>query len=200
MKGNKPLLSILICTTIDRRQMFGLLYMELKKQCAKVKKIADVEILFIEDNKEISVGLKRQMLLEMSKGKYIVFFDSDDFPFDNYVSEIVKALLRKPDCVGFLIHMTTNGKHQQTCCHSLKYKEWKENINGYDYVRNVTHFNPVKRHLALKVGFKDMRFGEDKEYSDSVTKLCKKEIFVNKILFHYRYVNTQKHEERYGIK
>ena len=49
-------LSILIPTTIDRRQMFELLYADLLKQ-AEGK---SVEVLYDEDNKEISIGAKRQ--------------------------------------------------------------------------------------------------------------------------------------------
>ncbi len=77
-----------------------------------------VEILSIEDNKEISIGAKRQKLLERAIGDYIVFFDSDDLPFNLYTSKILQALESSPDCVGFKIHMTTNGKRPQVCCHS----------------------------------------------------------------------------------
>lgn len=189
-------LSILICTTLDRREMFEALMAELTKQ-AEGK---PVEILFEEDNKEISVGEKRQKLLERAAGEYIVYFDSDDFPMEDYVDAILNALEHNPDCVGFLIHMTTNGERPQTCCHSLRYKVWRDNVDGYDYVRNVSHFNPCRRDLALKVGFKPMRFGEDKEYADRVTKLCKTEVFINKRLFHYRYTTSLSYEEKYGFK
>lgn len=192
---SQPLLSILICTTYDRRRLFEKLYAELDRQS-----MGAVEILFEEDGKQISVGAKRQKLLRRATGEYIVFFDSDDWPFKNYIEEILTALEHRPDCVGFLIHMTTNGKKDQTCCHSLQYKEWATNVDGYDYVRNTTHFNPVRRDLALQVGFKDMRFGEDRKYSDAVTKLCKTEVFINKKLFHYRYTTTMSHKRKYGIK
>src|SRR5690606_28377306 len=112
-----PVLSILIATTRDRREMFKLLFFEFHKQSQD----KPVEVLYEEDNKEISIGAKRQKLLERAKGDYIVFFDSDDWPMPYYVDYILEALERKPDCVGFLIHMTTNGKKPQVCCHSLRY-------------------------------------------------------------------------------
>jgi glycosyltransferase involved in cell wall biosynthesis len=189
------ILSILIPTTVDRRPMFNTLLEEFLHQ-----HVPGVQILYEEDNKEISVGRKRQILLDRAEGDYVVSFDSDDWPYPSYTADILTALESKPDCVGFLIHMTTNGKRPRTCCHSLKYKLWAERVDGYDYVRNVTHFNPVRRDLALKVGFPDLRFGEDKWYSDRVTKLCKKEVFINKKLFHYRPTTTMSHNERYGIK
>lgn len=192
------ILSILICTTYDRRRMFEKLYAELQRQRSECQE--PVEILFEEDGKQISVGAKRQKLLRRATGEYIVFFDSDDWPFQWYLSSILEALKSKSDCVGFLIHMTTNGQKDQTCCHSLQYKEWATNVDGYDYVRNCSHFNPCKREIALKVGFKDLRFGEDKLYSDGVSRLCKTEVFINKKLFHYRYSNAVRHNVKYGIK
>jgi len=188
-------LSVLIATTVDRREMFGRLMEEFAMQATD-----EVQILFEEDDKKMSIGRKRQLLLERAEGDYILYFDSDDFPYPNYLSEILTALDSGPDCVGFLIHMTTNGRHPQVCCHSLKYKVWEKNRHGYDYVRGVTHFNPVKRELALKIGFSDLRFGEDKIYSDRITRICRREVFINKKLFHYRYTNGVPHAVKYGIK
>lgn len=230
-------LSILIATTIDRRDVFNILMLEFHKQIevfgfagkglerwyvkterlnedgsimlkedgthvtdmavARYRHKGEIEILFDEDNKEISIGAKRQKLLDKSKGEYIVYFDSDDFPNGDYIKEIMKALEEKPDCVGLKIQMTTNGQKPQTCIHSLKNPEWKQ--KGDDYLRNVTHFNPVLRSLAIQVGFEDKRYGEDKVYSDKVSKLCKKEVFIDKHLFNYRYSNQIEHNIKYGI-
>lgn len=188
------ILSILIATIDERREQF----IELKKVFGKTE---GVEIVSACDNKEMSIGWKRQTLLEMAKGEYIVFFDDDDWPSPEYITEILKALESKPDCVGFKITYLKNGNYVGTCIHSLQNKEWSQQKNNY--LRSVTHFNPVKRELALKVGFKDMRFGEDKEYSDRLTLLCKTEVFIDKYLFDYRYshpINHEEHNKKYGIK
>jgi hypothetical protein len=193
-------LSILIATTVDRRAMFDRLHTEFLLQKSLLACPDDVQILWEEDNKEISIGKKRQKLLTSAEGDYIVYFDSDDYPYPYYIAEILGALTSQPDCVGFLIHMTTNGMKPQVCRHSLKYRKWDSNKDGYDYVRGITHFNPVKRSLALKVGFPDLRFGEDKFYSDRVTRLCHREVYIDKKLFHYRYSNAVPHNKKYGIK
>lgn len=188
-------LSILIATTIDRRKMFNVLYEEFMRQTEGL----DVEVLFEEDNKQMTIGAKRQKLLERATADYVVFFDSDDLPQPNYVSSILKALESGPDCVGFLIRMTTNGEREQVCCHRLKYPEWKNNVDGYDYVRAVGHFNPIRRDFALQAGFPDKRFGEDFDYSLRVSKLCKSEVYIDEYLFHYRYSNKEPHNKKYGI-
>lgn len=190
---------ILIATTVCRREQFNELFAELNRQITELDLHNEIEILFDEDEKQKSIGKKRQDLLELSTAEYICYFDSDDFPFLNYVSDIYNAILTGCDCVGMIISMTTNGINPQTCCHSLRFPVWENNKAGYDYVRNVTHFNPVKRSLAIQIGFSDKRFGEDHEYSDKVTKLCKTEIFIDIPLFHYRYSNNINHKIKYGI-
>lgn len=191
----RPVWSILICTTINRRAMFDLLCVELKRQVEG----KPVEILYEEDNKQMSVGKKRQKLLDRSIGHYISYFDSDDYPAPNYIDLVLEALESRPDCVGFLIRMTTNGEKEQVCCHSLRYPKWKEKVDGYDYVRNVSHFNMVRRDLAIRVGFKDQRYGEDVIYANAVTRLCKTEVFIPQFLFHYRYSTTEPFKKKYGI-
>lgn len=189
-------LSILIATILERKKQFNLLREEFCRQIGDLP----VELLWEQDNKEISVGEKRQKLLSRSKGLYIVYFDDDDFPEPYYVSEIISALQTEPDCLGYLILMTTNGVNEQICCHSIRYPEWKTKVDGYDYVRNCSHFNVIKRELAAQIGFQDKRFGEDRPYSDDVTKLCRTEVFINKIMFRYRYSNKISHRKKYGIR
>ena len=64
----------------------------------------------------------------------------------------------------------------------------------------MTHFNPVRRDLALSVGFPDIRFGEDKEYSDEVSKLCMNEYLIEQPLWHYRYSSKLDFKTKYGVK
>lgn len=196
----KAVLSILIASTVDRRDMLVVLVNLLRYQIHLAGLEGKVKIMVKEDNKEMSIGAKRQLMLTLADSEYICFFDSDDLPRPNYVKKLWDALESKPDCVGFLIAMTTNGQNPQVCCHSLKYPQWKDKVDGYDYVRNVTHFNVVKTELALQAGFKDIRFGEDKDYADRLTPLCKTEVFIEEPIFDYMYTNTMPHNEKYGIK
>lgn len=192
---------ILIATIHERFDMFDSLFLELNRQIDELGFGKEVEVLFDADDKQKSIGKKRQDLLEKSTAKYINYFDDDDYPYPYYIKDIYEALQKECDCVGFTISMTTNGENPQVCCHSIRYPQWDNNKDGYDYVRNCTHFNIVKRELAIQVGFnQDMRFGEDKDYSDRLTPLCKYEIFIDKPIFYYRYSNKIEHSKKYGIK
>lgn len=165
-----------------------------------------IEVLTEVDNKEISIGLKRQKLLERANGDWIVFFDDDDMPNEGYVEMIFYAIHRNPlaDCIGIRGHMTTNGGKPETWCHRLGWKIEGDGRNllpsGYHYNRPIIHFNPVKRELALKAGFKDLRYGEDMDYAKRLNPLLTKEYFIDADLFHYRYSTEVPHAKKYGCK
>lgn len=190
-----PRLSILLATVIQRADLFAKLHAHLTKQAAG----RSVEILVDCDNKEVSIGAKRQRLLEKAAGDYIVYIDDDDWCADSYVDDILAALATSPDCVGFLITCTTNGKNPVKAIASMRYKEWAENRDGYAHLRSPYQKTPVRREIALKVGFPDLRYGEDRVYSRGITKLIKTEVFVNAVLYHYRFKSEPFHT-KYGIK
>jgi cellulose synthase/poly-beta-1,6-N-acetylglucosamine synthase-like glycosyltransferase len=199
--ATKPLLSILIATTTQRVQKFT----------GGVSGIMDhfvrehwdcLEVVVATDSRDISVGAKRQLLLEAAEGEWIVFFDDDDNPYISYADDIIRAIQANPDadCIGFPIDMVTNGANPQRCCHSFRYKAWADNRDGWDYVRTITHFNPVRRSAALKAGFKDMRFGEDQDYSMRLMQHLNREAYIPYPLFLYQYSTQEPHEQKYGIR
>jgi hypothetical protein len=194
-----PLLTIMIPTTVDRRELFNALIVELNRQVRAFCEDWEVEIISNEDNKEISVGKKRQILLEQAKGLFVVGFDSDDFPAPDYISEIVGALRAcndDIDHIGFLENCNIDGAIS-TSIFSIKYHKWAENAAGYDHIRCANPKSVIRREKALQVGFKDMRWGEDTVFSETVTPLLKGEIFIDKPLYNYIHKSSP-YIERYG--
>lgn len=196
------ILSILICSIPDRKEMLANLWHLFED----ISKGYDVEVLYDATGKEMSIGKKRQALLERAKGDWIVFFDDDDQPNEHYVRWILEAIRNNPDidCIGIRGLMTTNGQNPKTWCHRLGYPIMGDGRTktsyGYDYVRPIIHFNPVKREKALAAGFRDMRFGEDMDYARRLNPLLTKEYFIDEELFHYQYSNQIKHNIKYGIQ
>lgn len=186
-------LSILIGTIESRSEQFSSLLMYLNNQKTK-----DVEILSLCDNKEISIGAKRQHLLEMAKGDYVSFIDDDDWCSHNYVSNILEAIKTKPDCIGFLINC--KGTPGVTASASNKWDAWGDKVGGFDYVRTIYHKNPVKRSIALQIGYKDLRFAEDHDYSLRLKQsgLLKTEEFINEVMYEYRF-KFEDPKTKYGI-
>lgn len=197
-------LSMLIATTEMRKDLFNTLIKEFERQIKEYNLEDKVEIVFDATGKELPLGKKRQLLLNRAKGKFIVFMDDDDFPIEDYLNVIVNIIESNEDidCIGFRIRMTTDLAKEQICDHSLKHKVegWQTNKKGFDYIRNVSMFNPVKRELALQVGFPDLRWGEDHWFADRVTQLCNKEYYVESkpYMFWYRFSTAESAATKYG--
>ena len=194
------LLTIMLPTTIDRREQFAKLLEEIKRQIVANKYEDIVEVIINEDNKEISIGNKRQELLEASSGKWVVGIDSDDWISEDYLHDIVMALKNNPqiDHVGFLEDCDINGE-KSLSIFSIRHKHWAENFDGYDHIRCANPKSVILREKALMIGFEDIRYKEDRVFSEAVTPLLKSEIFIGKPLYFYRHISTE-HNERYGIK
>lgn len=202
MVENKIMLSILIATIQERQAQFTSLMKIFNHQLDRDGLRDNVEICFISDNKEISIGKKRQRLLEMAKGEWIVFFDDDDQPSNNYIKLIMEGIIsdQDADCMGIHGTMTTNGRNPQTWCHVLG-ETWRNGNPGekHTYYRNILHFNPVKRELALKAGFGNERYGEDKLYADRLNKYLTKQYMIESPLFHYQYSDRIPKQRKYGF-
>lgn len=187
--------SILI-NTIDTRQHF----LDKIMNIFKPQLTDDVEILVnntLHANKGgPSIGVKRQQLLDESTGDYIAYVDDDDTISDNYVDLILNAIKTEPDVVGMHLLHYDNGNHTGMTYHSLKYDSW-QNLQHPDipnmalYLRYPNHLNPVKRELALKVGFVDSNFGEDRDYSERLQQYLETEEYIEEPIYTYLYVSAK---------
>lgn len=195
MENSTPVLSILLATVESRKDLFALLHAELLRQSEG----KPVELVVACDNKEISIGKKRQNLLEAAKGEYVCFIDDDDWVSPYYVTDILAALSAKPDCIGFEIQCTHNGQNPQRAIASMRYKQWCDNRDGYRFCRSIYHKTPVRRELALQAGFPDLRYGEDKVYSERIMGLVKTEVFIKSTLYFYRFSSHENFAMKYGF-
>ncbi len=170
-------LSILICSIIGREKELSRLLEDLEKQ-----KTEQVEILVEVDNEKMSIGPKRNSLLKKAEGDYIAFIDDDDEVSVNYVVKILEALKTNPDCCGIEGFLIRPG-HKYKFIHSIRYDTWfsKNDI----YYRCPNHLNPVRRELALQVGFPEKDYGEDQDYSLSLFPLLKTEVYIQGVLYYY---------------
>jgi cellulose synthase/poly-beta-1,6-N-acetylglucosamine synthase-like glycosyltransferase len=195
-----PLLTIMLPTTVDRRPLFEDLLREIIYQIENSGCGNLIQILIDEDNKERSIGRKRQELLELAEGDFVVGIDSDDWIDQNYIVEIMKALQANPDTdhVGFEEECCINGEYSKSIF-SIQHCRWDENKYGYDHVRCANPKSVIRRTKALQVGYPDLRYAEDIAFSEAVTPLLTSEVFINKPLYKYRH-NSSPHNERYGIE
>lgn len=186
------MISILICSLHERRQMLDLLLKHIYLQVT-LESEGMVEVLHEVDNGEITTGAKRNKLLQKAKGKYVIFVDDDDWVYPYYIRELLWAAESDADCFEINGIMTTDGHSQ------IEWRLAKGNpnttayINGVPvYLRTTNHITAVKRSLALVHGFPDISNGEDKGYSEKLNPLLKTEFRIIPPMYIYRFTNTPK--------
>jgi len=176
-------LSILICSLESRKEQFDKL-----KECflPQVDGVP-VDVEWSVDDGSKSIGQKRQELLEKARGDYVCFVDDDDEVPEYYVEEILKAIETQPDCVGFwgrIISEKSGGSKQVH--YSLDNKQLRHDMEKDIFLRGIGHLSPVKRAIALRVGFRDLDRNEDRFYSEGITPLLNTEVFIDKDMYIYK--------------
>ncbi len=181
------LFSILIPTLDDRHERFSGLYEKLNKQINENSLAKEVEVLYFSDNKQHSLGFKRNKLIEWAKGKFIAFVDDDDNVSDDYVPIICSTIKEYPDidCVGIKGIITFGGKNPRVFIHSLRYGEYFS--KGDIYFRPPYHLNPMKREVACNYKFEDISYSEDIDWAMRISRdqALQKEYFIDKIVYYY---------------
>lgn len=187
----RNIISVLIPTITGREELFTTI----------VNSFPDyVNVVYCKDNKEMSIGAKRQLLLNNCDTPYFVMLDDDDRLADDYFSIIMPNLKYNPDCVCYLEHISTG----KVAIHSNRFSDWGEG-NGYDYYRTPFYKDVLRTDIAKQIGFSDLRFGEDYDFSMRLKQsgLIKNEIFVDKPMYFYNMpvgLTKAQSDKRYGIK
>lgn len=195
------MLSILIPTVKEREHMLNSLIAKVKSQ---IPKRGLVEIVIYPDNREISIGAKRQQLLEACTTEWFVMIDDDDTISDYYISEALKALKSNPDCVTYYEAIITNGR-KEIADHSNKYSDWGGGRLIFSCVRTPYYKDIIRTSIAKQIRFKDMRYGEDHDFSKRLKQsgLIKSEVHIDKEMYIYNMpsgLKPEEHKKRYGIK
>lgn len=177
-------LSILIPTLTDRTESFNKVYHQLNTQATD-----EVEIVALADSGELTIGAKRNLLLERAKGEYLAYVDDDDEVSSDYIETLLKAIESKPDCVSLRGVITWKGQNPELFEHSIKYEAYNTTDNPIKYERFPNHLNCIKSSIAKQFKFPETSFGEDTDFAVQLkdSGLLKKEIFVDKVLYHYLY-------------
>lgn len=205
------LLSILIPTLEKRQCQFARLYTEFQQQIQQQSDPRDIEVLFLRDSGERSIGWKRNELLERSAGTFVAFVDDDDWVSDKYVSVICGALRSHPevDCLGIKGVITFRGSHPSEFSHSIRYREIFS--RGHRYFRPPAHLNPIRREIAIRYRFADISYSEDFDWACRMRDdgALHQEFFIESPLYFYRsrrwwpYQSildlTESFRHRYGI-
>lgn len=192
-------LSILIPTLVTRVSFFNSIKTELEKQINQGKFSTDIEIISVLDNREKTIGSKRNILLGMSKGDFLTFIDDDDFVSPDYIEEVMNAIKSNPlaDCIVYDSIYSLNGKIRFRCHYSIDYdysntKDLLKN-NGKEWFGKPAHTMVWRSSLAKKHKFPNKSRREDFEWVAVAYKDIKKEIKIDKVLYYYNAVSKKKY-------
>lgn len=204
-----PLLSILIPTVVGREEQFIALAKKVSGFTFSAEdwftggfgvRCGNIEVCVLRDNKEMTIGQKREELYKRAKGLYSWQLDDDDDISDSAIDLIIYSIKQEPDCITFRENCMINGQYFSSN-HSLKYDDWGEKQDGFDYVRTPFYKDVIKTEIAKSVPFEYIRYGEDHAWSRAIKPHLKSEVHINEEL--YFYIHNSKpedHAERYGIK
>ncbi|MCZ7839696.1 glycosyltransferase [Leclercia adecarboxylata] len=155
-----------------------------------------VEILMITDTKSIQLGVKRNEMVRLASGEYVVFVDDDDRLAPDYVASLLKATESGADVITFQSMVSLNGGSPRLCRYSLQYPQDANTATEYHRIPN--HICAIKRRIALRTPFPAKLCGEDREYAIDLRPLLKTEHAINRVLYHYDYnretTETQLHQ------
>lgn len=212
------MLSILIPTVVgaDRfcswNNLLGKIFSqsELKREAGRVIRIGDycmnywqsdanIEVISCFDEKQLTIGEKRELLYKEANGLYSWQIDDDDDIAPNAIELILEAIKSNPEipCITFRERCMINGQYKSSN-HSIKYPQWMDNNDGYDFVRCAFYKDVIRTDIAKSVPFPHIRYNEDEQWSMAIKPFLADEIHIDQELYHYIY-NETNHQERYGL-
>lgn len=152
--------SVLIPTIAGREESLRKLVASLHEKKARLCPTLRMEIVLAYDNREASVGRKRQQLLERATGKYLSFVDDDDEITDAYLED-VWACIRG----GYEVMRLRGQIGDYTFTHSIENKLTDTMARDGVFVRPPNHLNPMLADVAKLVKFRDATRGEDLDWT-----------------------------------
>jgi len=112
------------------------------------------------DNRETSIGMKRQAMIQNAVGKYVAFIDDDDSITDAYIEDVVQMIQ------GQFPVMRLRGEiGPYTFTHSLANSLNSPMARGDEFLRPPNHLNPMMADVAKLIHYKDAIRGEDLDWT-----------------------------------
>jgi hypothetical protein len=158
--------SVLIPTIPGREQSLAHLQHSIREKIARICPDLRYEIRVEFDNRVMSIGMKRQKLLDSAQGKYISFIDDDDDITDAYIEDL-------RDCIRGNYHvMQLTGKIDSLLfVHKLSVKPTDKMATYSELQRPPNHLNPMLTEIARTVRFQDAIRGEDLDWAIRLSRM-----------------------------
>lgn len=182
-------LSVLVPSIHTRHDTFAhRLQAEIFKQRDQLPDPSLVEVIVLTDTMNVTIGEKRNQLLGLAHGEYVVFVDDDDRLEPDYLASVLTATASGADVITFHVSVKLDGGRARRCRYSLEFTEDRNTPTEYQRLPN--HICATKRELAIATSFPERRFGEDSDYAARLRPRLTTEHNIPKVLYHYDF-NTE---------
>lgn len=175
-------LSILIPSLPSRYEQLWYLLSKLTPQITD-----DVELIILTDNKKITLWEKRNKMVSLAHGDYIVFLDDDDDISDDYVSSLLDATHYNTDVICYKMKCSVEWQPYKMVHFSKDFVNWQTYI---EYFRKPNHLMCYRKDILQKAKWQDITYWEDMIFSEEVSKYIKTEHIIDKVLYYYNYFSS----------
>jgi hypothetical protein len=145
-----------------------------------------IQIVSFIDNKKITIGEKRNILVSLAAGRYWVMSDDDDELTDRFFEVIMREIWHEPDVITYLQSARIN--HQKTTV------EFGLNYINEDFIPDgITHRKAWYCCTWKKEAVKDARFdstlnwGEDDLFATTANRLAKTSVHIPEVCHVYQH-------------
>lgn len=181
-----PVFSVLIPAIFERLDRLKKLVAELESQITAAN-FTCVEIVSVVDNRMVTVGEKRQTVLNASHGDYVAFVDDDDWVAETYIADIVSAVREHPVDVITFDNISWIEDHDPVTI-TMHLKDENQQVSFPGGARRAAwHTCAWKSTLAKAATFPKINYGEDWQWAEQLNKAAVTEHHIDKPLHHYIY-------------
>lgn len=185
--SSEILLTIAVCSVPERLGRFS----TIQQLCQQAEGLTHVEVLYLGDNRRMSIGCKRNTLVGLGRGKYFCFVDDDDRVSDTFIDTILDSLYasetagRDTDCFTYQVSVEWTvdkfTKTRRVCYYSQHYCD----VNEPDrFLRLPNHLMVWKR--SKMVSFEaNSSYAEDFNFAREMKKMGYTEEAIPEVLYHY---------------
>jgi virulence-associated protein VapD len=159
--------SVLIPSLVERKNMLEGLLASIREKVQRICPEMRVEYCLDVDNRQTSIGAKRERLLQNAKGKYTSFIDDDDNITDAYIEDLWACIQGGYQVMRIYGEM---GDHRFMHSAAIGLQDKMVSGNPPLFQRPPNHLNPILADIAKFSHFKDATYGEDLEWTISLAK------------------------------
>lgn len=192
------LFTIMILSIPSRLEKLQELYDNLQDQMGDR---TDVEVLCLVDNKSMTIGEKRNVVLQAARGKFVACLDDDDTISDDYIEKICDNLSDEVDVLCFEQHCMINGEEVMVSF-DMRHPGndgLRRGSDGklVDMKRLPWHMCVWKSTIAKETHFKDESWGEDWDWCSRMIPKVNKQVKLFDVLHYYQYSDDESESLQY---